>query len=66
MYIDEAAEEALRTGKRIARQTAQLGNNTNSLGLFGWFLQEKNKENYFAPTLDDLVADDWIVVDEEG
>ena len=70
MNISEATEKALHEGKCIARASARIGGNRNAFELRKHQIIEVGpnvtRTMSFSPTLDDLTALDWIVVDKEG
>lgn len=64
MHIDEAVKKAFKEGKDIRR----LGAASTILVRYYDVMEVKGSYDYFAPTYDDLTADDWEVVevDNEG
>lgn len=65
MYIDEAVKEAIAFDKCIARQIAFSRNSSNVMKVSAnGFLYETGGDDrkLFSPTLDDLIANDWIIV----
>ncbi len=70
MYINEAVEKAMREGRRMMRKNGPYKNfvrirptNTIDACLFETTCAKKRSIRGWEPDADDLMADDWEVVD---